>query len=176
MDLSLRLPKDIQYIIASFSVVPVYRLADCLTKNIYWDGLCSNPHPGMIPLIDAYFERCLTVQSHLDRCMLERLTKNPTAFPLLKKYNYHLIQSKIDIDWNKLQEPYKLNSWDESMDLQENLNCYPHIIELVKNGTLSIRHIRLGHLDLLYQNPAIFELDSDATKKAEHKFITEIFN
>ena len=98
------LPKDIQYIIASYIVPDVYRLADRFTKNINWDELCYNRHPGMIPLIDAYFERCLTDQSHLDRYMLERLSRNPTALPLLEKYKYHFIQSKIVLDWNTLHE------------------------------------------------------------------------
>jgi hypothetical protein len=134
------LPKDIQYIIASYVVPPVYRLADRFANNINWDELCYNRHPGMITLIDAYFERCLTIQSHLDWCMLHRLSSNPTALPLLEKYKYHLIQGKIDVDWNTI---YK------------NINPQIHS---------------------LYQNPAIFELDSVSTKKAQNQFITEIFN
>ena len=138
------LPTDIQYIIASYVIPPVYRLADRFKNNINWDELCYNRHPGMIPLIDAYFERCLSIQSHLDPYMLERLSSNPTALPLLEKYKYHLIKSNIVVDWNTL---YK------------NTN-YP-----------------LERLDLLlYQNPAIFELDSVSTKKAQKQFITEIFN
>ena len=138
------LPTDIQYVIASYIVPPVYRLADRYTNNIRWDELCYNQHPGMIPLIDAYFERCLTIQSHIDPYMLERLSSNPTALPLLEKYKYHLIKSKIVVDWNTL---YKImNPSLERLDL------------------------------LLYQNPDIFELDRVSTKKAQTKFIAEIFN
>jgi hypothetical protein len=96
------IPKDIQYIIASYVIPTIYRLVDGFNNNIHWDDLCYNRHPGMIPLIDAYFERCLTIQSHLDLYMLERLSKNPTALPLLEKYKYHLIQGKIEVDWNTL--------------------------------------------------------------------------
>ena len=137
-------PKDIQYVIASYVVPPVYRLANRFTNNIHWDELCYNRHPGMIPLIDAYFERCLSIQSHLDPYMLERLSSNPTALPLLEKYKYHLIKSNIVVDWNTLYK--NMNPSLERLDL------------------------------LLYQNPAIFELDSVSTKKAQKQFITEIFN
>jgi hypothetical protein len=147
MDLPLsetcrHLPTDIQYIIASYVIPPVYRLADCFTENINWDELCHNRHPGMIPLVDAYFERCLTIQSHLDYIMLERLSINPTAVPLLEKYKYHLKQRNIEIDWNTL---YK------------NMNTSKEVFES------------------LYQNPAIFELDTMSTKKVQNQFIRETF-
>jgi len=137
------LPKDIQYVIASYVVSPVYQLADRYTNNIRWDELCYNRHPGMIPLIDAYFERCLTIQSHIDPYMLERLSINPTALPLLEKYKYHLIKSNIVVDWNTLY----------------------------KNTNYPLEKLH----SLLYQNPDIFEIDSVSTKKAQIKFITEIF-
>jgi hypothetical protein len=150
------LPTDIQYIIASYVVPPVYRLADRYTNNIHWDELCYNRHPGMITLIDAYFERCLTIQSHIDPYMLERLSSNPTALPLLEKYKYHLIKSNIVVDWNSL---YK--------------NMNP---SLRPEGVGSFVNTSLERLDtLLYQNPAIFEVDSVSTKNALTKFITEIF-
>jgi hypothetical protein len=98
----MNLPTDIQYLIASYVVPRVYRLAKHLSNNINWDELCYNRHPGMIPLIDAYFERCLTIQSHLDYIMLERLSSNPTAAPLIEKYKYHFIQRNILIDLNNL--------------------------------------------------------------------------
>lgn len=100
----MNLPTDIQYLIASYVVPSVYKLAKHLTNNINWDELCYNRHPGMVPLIDAYFERCLTIQSHLDHIMLERLARNPTALPLLEKYKYHLIQRNIEIDHKNTKE------------------------------------------------------------------------
>lgn len=128
------LPTDIQYLIASYVVPPVYRLEDHFTNNINWDELCYNRHPGMIPLIDAYFERCLTIQSHLDYIMLERLSRNPTALSLLEKYKYHLIQKKIEVDWNNLyknENPSK----EEIKTLYQN----PDIFKLDKVATKKVQ-------------------------------------
>ena len=83
-----RLPKELHHIIASYAVEPVYHLYPCLKDHINWDVLSCNSHPAMVPLIDAYFERYLSIESHLPHSMLGPLYRNPTARPLVEKYDY----------------------------------------------------------------------------------------
>jgi hypothetical protein len=176
-------PNELEQIIASYVVPPIYRLADCFTNHIHWSGLCLNLHPGMIPLIDGYFERCLTDQSFLDYDMLYRLSINPTALPLLEKYQYHLLSRNISVDWKELRarqelfNPYELNPLNGSTLIrQEDYAIHPYVVEQIQNGSLSIGQLTHSQVDALYQNSAIFQIDSSATKAIQQKFIKHTLN
>ncbi len=157
IDIMNKLPIELQYIIASYLVPPIYYLEDYLTDTIHWEGLCLNPHPGMIPLIDAYFERCLTIQSYLDRTMLLRLHRNPSAYPLIEKYGYFFLNALHSSHSNSI--PIQL--------------CNPsqQFMEEIKNGTIRMKDVQPHVAEMVYAFPGIFQVDSVRTKAAIHQWI-----
>ena len=180
-----RLPKELQYLIASYAVSPVYRLAHCLHDHIHWEGLAHNPHPGMIPLIDAYFERCLTVQSHLDWTILYHLQSNPIATPLLEKYQYFTMKYKSYSHFhnNTKSIVHIIKPWNghEPTDWLVDATAYdfsshPRIMEYIKNGSIRVKALPLALRFALYINPAIFEVDPIVTQEVYTKWVSEIKN
>ena len=142
--------------IAAFLVPPVYRLADCLTNTIHWEGLCLNSHPGMVPLTDAYFERCLTIQSYLDYDMLFRLHSNPVARPLMDKYGYFFL--------------VLMNSQYTNLPRIHVGHPSEQLIEEINNGTFVVQpHVA----EMIYAYPGIFQVDAVKTKAAINHCITQ---
>lgn len=180
----MKLPREIQHLIAEFAVSPVYRLPSSIQYNILWDALAYNPHPGIVPLIDGYFERCLTLQSHLDWTMLHHLRFNPTAAPLLEKYQYFFIKYKIkdlvnylDVRW-QLHTPNPWNghtpaNWtvDASPD---DFASHPQIVEYINNGNICVQKLSSVYKYALFQNPAIFEEDLELTQDARKKWVETV--
>ena len=157
-----KLPKELQYIIASFLVPPVYRLADCLTDMIHWEGLCHNPHPGMVPLVDAYFERCLSIQSYLDWAMLLHLDRNPAARSLRDKYGYFFL---ILLNSRYTDSPY---IQIPSLSLE--------LMDAIEHGTINAKELQPYLLERVYAYPGIFQVDTGRTKAAIHQWTAHLFN
>jgi hypothetical protein len=155
-----KLPKELHYIIASFLVHPAYRLADCLTDTIHWEGLCQNPHPSMVPLIDAYFERCLTIQSYLDWTMLLHLNRNLSARPLIDKYGYFFL--------------ILLNSRyaDYPRIVQSSLS--KDLIEAIDRGTIHVKELHPQLLERVYAYPGIFQVDVVKTREAINQWVLQL--
>jgi len=154
-----KLPKELQHIIASFLVPPVYRLINGLTDNIHWEGLCLNPHPGMVPLVDAYFERCLTIQSYLDYTMLLHLHDNPAARPLLDKYGYFFL---VLMNSRYATLP-RIHVGQPSEQWMEEIN----------SGTIVMKEVEPHIAKLVYAYPGIFQVDTSRTKNAIHQWMTQ---
>ena len=136
--------------IASYLVPPVYRMVGDLNDSIHWEGLCLNPHPGMVPLVDAYFERCLSIQSYLDWTMLLHLNSNPASCPLVEKYGYYfliLLNSRYSF-------PHHIPP------------IYPsaHLIESIECGTIRRNELDPHSAEMVYQYPGIFQLDRVKTR------------
>lgn len=156
-----KLPKELQHIIASFLVPPVYRLADGLADTIHWEGLCHNPHPGMVPLVDAYFERCLMIQSYLDWTMLLHLDRNPAACPLRDKYGYFFL--------------ILLNSQYTDHPILQLPRLSEDLIEAIDHGTIRGNELQPYLLERIYAYPGIFHVDVIRTREAIHKWMTVTF-
>lgn len=155
-----RLPKELQSMIASYLVPPVYRLVKGLEDTIHWEGLCLNPHPGMVPLVDAYFERCLTIQSYLDYTMLLHLNSNPAARPLLDKYGYFFL--------------ILMNSRYNTLPHIQVCNPSQQMIEEINNGTVHMKEVQPHVAKLVYAYPGIFQVDTSRTKAAIEQWMTQI--
>jgi len=159
-----RLPKEIHYIIASYVVSPTYRLVGSLEDAIHWNGLCLNPHPGIIPLIDAYFERCLTIESYLPWSMLLRLHSNPTARSLVKKYEYFFLKLRA-----------KGPAFIETIDDYPYAICsVTEAIKAIKNNTFIISQWAPYLVEFIYESPEIFTVDKMATKAAINEFVASL--
>ena len=173
-----KLPIELQSMIASYVVEPVYQIAECLRDSIDFEALCSNPHPAAMIMIDDYFERCLTIQSHLEYTMLHRLYHNPLAQSLLKKYEYFMIKYRIKELWThftpdnvrltptwniKPWNGYEPSDWIMDADLSD-FAGHPRIIELIEIGSIPYKQLRPMFKCALYQNPAIFQINYAATK------------
>jgi hypothetical protein len=153
------LPIELHHIIASFLLPPVYRLADCLTDTIHWEGLCLNPHPGMVPLVDAYFERCLSIQSYLDWTMLLHLDRNPAARPLVDKYGYFFL--------------ILLNSQYTDIPRIELPSLSQDLIESIEHGTINVKELHPQLLERIYAYPGIFQVDTARTREAIHQWTSQ---
>ena len=142
--------------IASYLVPPVYQLTNCLKDSIHWEGLCLNPHPGMVPLVDAYFERCLTIQSYLDYAMLLRLHSNPVASPLIDKYGYFflVLMNSRYATLPRIHVGQPLEQWIEEMN-KGTIVVQPHMAEMV------------------YAYPGIFQVDAVNTKAAIDQWVIQ---
>ena len=160
------LPKDLHHVIASYAVEPIYQLYPCLKDHINWDVLCFNSHPGMVPLIDAYFERHLSIESHLPQSMLRPLYDNPTARPLVQKYDYFFRKLK------RKGPPAKVRSsehkWDDYFPWAQQL------IESIRDDTLHDKRLHPVLLGTVYQFPEIFKVDETATKAAIEQFVSNL--
>lgn len=155
------LPIELQYIIASFLVPPVYRLTNGLEDTIHWEGLCLNPHPGMVPLVDAYFERCLSIQSYLDYTMLLHLNSNPASRPLIDKYGYFFLIL--------LNSRYPSDNHIEIQHLSQDL------IEAIEHGTIHAKELQPHMLEHVYAYPGIFQVDTGRTKAAIYQWTAQLF-
>ena len=181
----MKLPTELQHIIASYVVTPVYRLPYPLKDHIYWEGLAHNPHPAMIPLIDNYFERCLTIQSHLDWTILHHLRCNPIAKPLLEKYEYFIIKYKVKVLCGYFErdcKPIIAIPWnghtptDWSKATSTDFSSHPLIMDYIREGTIRVKELSPVLKYALYQNPAIFEIEPQLTQDAYHAWIRQIKN
>lgn len=176
----MQFPRDIQYLIATYAVPPVYRMAECLQCDINWYGLCSNSHPAIIPLIDDYFQMCLIESPYLSYGLLYRLSTNPTALPLLKKYAYYLGRYQIKVHWDFLAElesiidPYAVHPENAMLSQKSELSSHPRIIERISSGQIDLIRVLHKSSEEIYQNPAIFQLDLIATEAMYKKYM-EIF-
>lgn len=157
-----RLPKELHYMIASYLVPSVYRLPDCLKDTIHWEALCLNPHPGMVPLVDAYFERCLSIQSYLDWTMLLHLNSNPAARPLMDKYGYFFL--------------ILLNSQYAMHPRIAQVTPSQPLLDAIEHGTIHIEHCNPQLAEIVYQYPGIFQLDVVKTRAVLDQVITELFH
>ena len=164
--------------IASYAVPPVYHIAECLRSHINWHGMCSNSHPAMIPLVDEYFQYCLTISPYLSYGLLHRLSTNPTAIPLLRKYNVYLKRYNIDVEWNVLEQLYELSDpyvphpKNAMLSQKDELYAHPDIVELITSGQIDLNRVVHKQGDILYQNPAIFQLDVNETEQNYKKWMT----
>ena len=146
--------------IASYLVPPVYRMVGDLNDSIHWEGLCLNPHPGMVPLVDAYFERCLSIQSYLDWTMLLHLNSNPTARPLVKKYGYFfliLLNSRYPLG-------HRIELRNPSQEIIESIQC----------GTINGKELDLHSAEIVYQYPGIFQVDTVKTRAILDQWVAQL--
>ena len=170
-------PTDLLQMIAAYAIPPIYHIAECLRPHINWYGLCSNSHPAMISLVDDYFQECLAQSPYLSYGLLHRLSTNPTALPLLRKYHLYLQRYSIHVQWDVLQELYELSDPylphpNNAMLLQKDeLSAHPNIVELITNGQIDLNRVVHKQGDILYQNPAIFQLNVNETEESYKKWM-----
>lgn len=161
-----RIPTELHHIIASYAMEPIYQLYPCLKDHINWEVLSCNPHPAMVPLIDAYFERCLTIQSHLPHSMLGPLYRNPTARPLVEKYDYFF--RKLKRKGPPAMELPTEHSWDDYFPWAQEL------IKSIRDDTFHNKQLHPLLVGMVYQFPEIFKVDESATKAAITQFVAKL--